>query len=99
MATLSLAAVSSLCGKSSVAFSADHLLALVFSGESGEGGFDLDGTETATAESEDEMEGGLFLDVVILESSTIFELLAGEDESLLIWGNTFLVLDFSPIRD
>jgi hypothetical protein len=33
------------------------------------------------------------LDVVVRESSTIFELLAGEDQSLLIRGNTFLVLD------
>ena len=39
------------------------------------------------------MEGGLFLDVVILESSTILELLTSEDKSLLIWGNTFLILD------
>jgi len=93
MATLSLAAVSSLCGKSSVAFSADHLLAFVFSGESGESSFDLDGTETTTSKSEDEMEGRLFLDVVVLESSAILKLLSGEDESLLIWGNSFLILD------
>ena len=39
------------------------------------------------------MKGGLFLDVVILESSTILELLSSEDESLLVWGNSFLVLD------
>jgi len=93
MATLSLAAVSSLCGKSSVAFSADHLLAFVFSGESGESSFDLDGTETTTSKSEDEMEGRLFLDVVVLESYAILKLLSGEDESLLIWGDSFLVLD------
>ena len=39
------------------------------------------------------MEGGLLLNVVVGESSTILELLSGEDESLLVWGNTFLVLD------
>jgi len=39
------------------------------------------------------MEGGLFLDVVVLESSAVLKLLSGEDESLLIWGNSFLVLD------
>ena len=99
MATLSLAAVGSLSGKSSVAFSADHLFAFVLSGESGEGGFDLDGTETATSKSEYEMEGRLFLDVVVLESSAVLKLLSGEDESLLIWGNSFLVLNFGPERE
>merc|ERR1719284_11321 len=39
------------------------------------------------------MEGGLLLDVVVGEGSTVFELLSSEDESLLIWGNTFFVLD------
>jgi len=35
------------------------------------------------------------LDVVIGEGSTVFELLTSEDKSLLIWRNTFLVLDLS----
>ena len=35
------------------------------------------------------------MDVVIGESSTIFELLTSKDESLLIWWDTFLVLDLS----
>ena len=39
------------------------------------------------------MEGGLFLDVVVLESATVLELLTSEDESLLVWGNTFFILD------
>ena len=39
------------------------------------------------------MEGGLFLDVVVLESATVLELLSSEDESLLVWGNTFFILD------
>merc|ERR1711929_64914 len=39
------------------------------------------------------MEGALLLDVVVGESSSILELLASEDQSLLIWWNAFLVLD------
>ena len=39
------------------------------------------------------MKGGLLLDVVVGESATVFELLAGEDETLLIRRNAFLVLD------
>ena len=47
----------------------------------------------ASTQAEHKVEGRLLLDVVVLEGATVFELLAGEDESLLIWGNTFLVLD------
>ena len=39
------------------------------------------------------MEGRLFLDVVVGEGSAVFELLSGEDKSLLIWWDTFLILD------
>merc|ERR1711868_238717 len=46
-----------------------------------------------TSESEDEMESGLLLDVVVGEGSTVLELLTSEDESLLIWWDTFFVLD------
>ena len=50
----------------------------------------LDEDLHTTSESEDEMESGLLLDVVVGESSAVFELLSCEDESLLIWWNTFL---------
>ncbi len=35
------------------------------------------------------------MDVVVAESSAVFKLLSSEDETLLIWGDTFLVLDLS----
>jgi len=47
----------------------------------------------ASSQSQDQMEGGLLLDVVVGEGPSILELLAGEDESLLVWGNSLLVLD------
>ena len=46
-----------------------------------------------TTQTEHEVEGRLLLDVVVRKGSAILELLAGEDESLLVWGNTLLVLD------
>ena len=49
----------------------------------------------ATTESEDQVEGRLLLDVVVRKSATILELLASEDESLLVRRNTFLVLNLS----
>jgi len=39
------------------------------------------------------VEGGLLLDVVVTEGSSILQLLAGKDKPLLIWGDSFLVLD------
>jgi len=39
------------------------------------------------------MKCGLFLDVVVTESSAILELLSGKDESLLVRWDAFLVLD------
>ena len=53
----------------------------------------LDEDLHTTSESEHEMEGGLLLDVVVRQSSAVLELLSSEDESLLIWRNTFIVLD------
>jgi len=47
----------------------------------------------STSKSEDQMEGRLFLDVVVGEGSSILKLLSSEDESLLIWRDTFFVLD------
>jgi len=53
----------------------------------------LDEDLHSTSKSEDEMESGLLLDVVVGEGSSILKLLTSEDESLLIWRDTFLVLD------
>ncbi|CAH2050984.1 unnamed protein product [Thlaspi arvense] len=39
------------------------------------------------------MKGGLLLDVIVGESASVLELLPGEDETLLIRGNPFLILD------
>ena len=33
------------------------------------------------------------MDVVVAESAAILELLASEDQALLVWGNSLLVLD------
>jgi hypothetical protein len=49
--------------------------------------------DDTTSESEDQVKGGLLLDVVVGQSSSVFELFTGEDQSLLIWRDTFFVLD------
>merc|ERR1719223_1839558 len=48
-----------------------------------------------TAETEDEMESGLLLDVVVGEGAAVLKLLTSEDKSLLIGRDAFLVLDLS----
>merc|ERR1719291_573793 len=59
-------------------------------GLAGEG---LDEDLHPAAESQDEVEGALLLDVVVREGSSVFELLSGEDQSLLVRRDTFLVLN------
>jgi len=44
-------------------------------------------------QTENQVEGGLLLDIVVGQSTPILQLFAGEDESLLIRGNALLVLD------
>jgi len=46
-----------------------------------------------TTETEDKVEGGLLLDVVVGEGAAVLELLSGEDETLLIRRDALLVLD------
>ncbi len=55
---------------------------------------DEDLHDTAS-ESEDEMECGLLLDVVVGEGAAVLQLLTREDQSLLIRGDALLVLDLS----
>jgi hypothetical protein len=46
-----------------------------------------------STETEDEMESRLLLNIVVGESATIFELLAGKDQVLLVRRDAFLVLN------
>ena len=109
MTTLLLAAVGGSGRQTGVALPADHLVAVVFGGKGLEGGFDDAASETEDQVeggflySENvktqfirflqDRNFVYLLDVVIAQSTTIFELLAREDQPLLIWWNSFLVLD------
>jgi hypothetical protein len=86
--TLSLTAVGSTRRKTSVALAADHLFAVVLGSQGLQRRFD-----DTTTETEDQMESGFLLDVVVGQRTAIFELLAGKDKTLLIRRNTFLVLN------
>ena len=47
----------------------------------------------ASTKAKDEMKGGLFLNVVVRQSATVFQLLSGEDQTLLVRRDALLVLD------
>ena len=96
MSTLALAAVGGLWWELGVALSANHFLDFVSSSQGGEGWIDLDTSETTSTKSQNQMESGLLLDVVVRKSTAIFELLSSEDKSLLIRWDTFLILNLSP---
>lgn len=88
MATLLLAAVGGTWVQTSVALAADHLVAVVLLGENTQRGLN----DTAT-QAEHQVQGRLLLDVVVRQSAAILQLFASEDQTLLIWGDSFLVLD------
>ena len=50
------------------------------------------------AETQHQVQGGLFLDVVVREGASILELLAGKDEALLIRGNPYWRVSLSGGR-
>ena len=56
-------------------------------------GQSLDEDLHSTAKSQNQMESRFLLDIVIRQGSSILQLLAGEDESLLVWGDSLLVLN------
>lgn len=47
---------------------------------------------TAT-EAKHEVESGFFLDVIVGECSAVLELLAGENQSLLVWWDSLFILN------
>merc|ERR1712003_576552 len=55
----------------------------------------LDEDLHASPESENQMESTLLLDVIVGESSSVLKLFSGEDQPLLIWGDSLLILDLS----
>ena len=44
------------------------------------------------------MESGLFLDVVVGKGSAVFQLFTGKDQTLLVWWDTFLVLQITILE-
>jgi len=88
VSALLLSAVGGLGGKAGVAFTADSLVTVELTGKHGKRG-----VVHSSAQTQDEMQGRLLLNIVITKSSPILELLSGENKTLLIRRNSLLVLD------
>ena len=58
----------------------------------------LDEDLHSTPQTENQVQGRLFLDVVVAQCTTIFQLLASKDQTLLVWWNALLVLSFHTRR-
>jgi len=90
MAALLLPAVGCPWWKACIALPAHLLVTVVRASENLQAGLH----HNATAKTEHQMKGGLFLDVVIREGTSILQLLASEDQALLVGGDALLVLNF-----
>ena len=92
MTALALAAVRSARWQTSITLTADSLFAVVLTSQGLQRWLD---NGTTTTKTKDEVKGGLLLDVVVREGATILELLSGEDQTLLVRGDTLLVLNLA----
>lgn len=88
MTALSLSAVGGTGRETSVALSADGLFAVELGSKSFKRGLN-----NTTTETENQVESRLLLDIVIAESATVFKLLTSENQTLLVWGNSLLILN------
>ena len=88
MSALLLPAVSSPRWKSGVTLTADSLLAIESLSQESKGRI-----VNSSAKTENQVKGGLLLDVVIRESTAVLELLSSKNQTLLIRGDSFLILD------
>ena len=99
MPALALAAVGGTGREAGVALAANLLVAVVLAGQHLERG--LNDTTTQTRVSTDELvyipkhkvERALLLNVVVREGTAVLQLLAGEDQPLLVRRNALLVLN------
>ena len=83
-----LTAVVSTRGKTRVALAANHLLAVVLLGEGSEGGLDH-----TTSHLEQHFNGGFTRNVVGTDGLRVVEFLAGENETLVLVVDVFLLLE------
>ena len=93
MAAALVTALLSTSRKTGIALAADRALNVGLFGKEAEGW--LIGIFATTTKTKNKVKGGVLLDGIVLEGVAVLELLTSEDKTLLVWWDTFLVLDFS----
>ena len=88
VSALLLTAVVGTRGKTSVALTADHLLAVVLLGQGGKSGLNH-----SSSHLEEDLKGGLRGNSVGADGLGVLELLSGEDKALLVEVNVLSLLD------
>jgi hypothetical protein len=83
-----LAAIGGTWWKTSIAFSADCLVAVESLCQQSQSGI-ID----STSQSENKVKSRFLLNIVIAQSASILKLLSGKDKTLLIRGDSFLILN------
>merc|ERR1712241_1232201 len=89
MSALLLPTVGSTRMKTSVTFTTDHLVAVVLLGQQPQRRFN-----PPPSQPQHQVKGRLFLNVVIAQRASVFQLFTGKDETLLVRRDSFFVLDF-----
>merc|ERR1712241_481103 len=89
MAALLLPTVGSTRMKTSVTFATDHLVAVVLLGQQPQRRFNH-----TPSQPQHQVKCRFFLDVVIAQRASVFQLFTCEDETLLVRRDSFFVLDF-----
>ena len=89
VSTFRLATVGGTWMQSRVALAADHLVAVVLLRQKTQRRLDDPASQT-----QHQVKGGLLLNIVVGQSASVFQLFSGEDQTLLIRGDSFLILNF-----
>merc|ERR1712062_860252 len=71
-----------------ITFTTDHLVTIVLLCQQPQRRFDH-----TTSQPQHQVKSRLLLDVVVAQRASVFQLFTGEDETLLVWWDSFFVLD------
>jgi len=88
VSALGLSAVGGTRVVARVASSANQLVLVELAGENDEGRLN-----DTSSQTQDQVKGGFLLDVVVAECAAVFQLFSSKDQTLLIWRDSFFVLN------
>merc|ERR1719334_1855657 len=88
MSTFLLSAVLGTRMQPCITLTTDHLIAIILLCQQSQTGFN-----NTTTQTQHQMQSRLLLNIVVRKSSPIFQLFSSKNQTLLVWRNSFLILD------